>query len=553
MWRPQHVLTLTLAAFVAGRQPDRSHELGRLSDIAHGIKRAVHGSKAPVAAAPHGSLHGRPKSSVKAAAVGYPPSNGTCQMHSACARCKAASGGSCRSTFGWDWKVSPAANDAKTKLPGMRMVRSIAAIREPGVRTVALWNQSNWPALTQTEPVRAASAADRDRLCALWDSEHTYQAWTVIMGCPGKAATEYEPACANQAAVVEIPCARIDLTGDRTITGGIWDEDRWFRVSHSVHPPAVCALRPAAQVRSGPVALAISVYPHALGHFVPEQLPNIILLHAHLPPEVPIMVPDAAVPRKYLAPLLDSGVIPPGRLLFVPLRADGTVVKADSVYTVVNSHYSNVMSGDASLQLTRAAYAPRGPPPLSARTHILLVDRGRGARSMSNLAAVQGALREVVAEWGRTLGPAATALRIVQWRPLANLTADIDAWAHAALVVAPHGAGLSNMYFAAEGTPVIEVCYDDFGKVGRGMACPAMYATMASNLGLPYWVTTGRGGYSTPMEVDLVQLKAAAAHALRRAYSGGGGRGGDAAAGRRGRGNKKAGAGARRQCGAHTN
>ena len=58
----------------------------------------------------------------------------------------------------------------------------------------------------------------------------------------------------------------------------------------------------------------------------------------------------------------------------------------------MNSHFSNAMSGDVSMGCARAAYAPRGMPPLAARRHVILIDRGRSARSLGNAAAVKQAL-----------------------------------------------------------------------------------------------------------------------------------------------------------------
>ena len=152
------------------------------------------------------------------------------------------------------------------------------------------------------------------------------------------------------------------------------------------------------------------------------------------------------------------------------------VLHADSVYTIVNSHFSNIMSGDASLRLARDAYSPSGPVPLRRRGHILLVDRGAGARAMTNKQAVVQALERVASDLADGGGgggggggvhaaslPAGAAslvrqLRVLPWRPSANnMSADVELWRHAALVVAPHGAGLANMLFAAEGTPIIEV------------------------------------------------------------------------------------------------
>jgi len=122
---------------------------------------------------------------------------------------------------------------------------------------------------------------------------------------------------------------------------------------------------------------------------------------------------------------------------------------------------------------------------------------------------------------------AASELQVKLWAPSdSGLMADIAAFRNAALIVAPHGAGLANMLLASENTAVIEICYDAV----HGMQCPAMYAAMATNLHLPYWVTTGAGGYGTNMVADLKQLRAAVGHALRVVYSGK-----NATKGRRGR------------------
>ena len=52
------------------------------------------------------------------------------------------------------------------------------------------------------------------------------------------------------------------------------------------------------------------------------------------------------------------------------------------------------------------------------------------------------------------------------------------------------------------------------------MACPAMYAAMAINLHLPYWVVTGAGSYGSQMHANLTQLMSAALQALPIAYRG---------------------------------
>ena len=165
---------------------------------------------------------------------------------------------------------------------------------------------------------------------------------------------------------------------------------------------------------------------------------------------------------------------------------------------------------------------PPHPLPPEGRTHVLVIDRsGVRARRVANHQSVVRTLRQSIDEVGRLVGAPVDRLEVKSWLPAAgaNMSTDVGAWRRAALIVAPHGAGLANMLFASHGTPVIEICYDDFGShTARGMACPAMYAAMAVNLHLPYWVVTGRGGYGTEMHANLTMLAAAATQALQVAY-----------------------------------
>ena len=323
-------------------------------------------------------------------------------------------------------------------------------------------------------------------------------------------------------AVVRIPCAAVDLSSDPVVAGGIFDERRWWRVSHCTHPPKPCAGKKVLRLPA--VAVVMSVYPTSVGHFVPEQWPKVLLLHRHLPPSVPILVADSPPVRRYMAPLISAGVLPSNRVLFHKLSSDGTVVHADHVYTVLSSHFSNVMSGDIAMMQARAVLDELSPPPVAAdgRSHILLIDRSSArTRRVSNTPGVITTLRRAAVEVGAIVGAPVDSLGVRSWSPAGNISADVAAFRRAAMIVAPHGAGLANMIFASAGTPVIEICYDDFGAANtKGMACPAMYAAMAVNLHLPYWVVTGAGAYGTSMAANLTQLGSAAAQALHVAYGG---------------------------------
>ena len=44
-------------------------------------------------------------------------------------------------------------------MPGLRALRGIAALHEPGVEVVAQWRQSNWPALVRRGAVGVRAVA----------------------------------------------------------------------------------------------------------------------------------------------------------------------------------------------------------------------------------------------------------------------------------------------------------------------------------------------------------------------------------------------------------
>jgi len=250
-----------------------------------------------------------------------------------------------------------------------------------------------------------------------------------------------------------------------------------------------------------------------MGHFVPEQLPSLLVLHALLPSDIPILAIDAPIVRRYLQPLMEMGIVHDKRIIFHNAQRTGPItIRADSVYMPLNSHFSNVMSGDTAMRIARDTYAPVGRG-IYPNRHVLLIDRGVSSRRLINADAVRSAITQAL-KIAPGLDPSARALPIVNWKPTNNASHDIAAFRQAALIVAPHGAGLSNMLFATEGTPIIEICYDSNAGRAREMLCPAMYGAMAVNLNLPYWVITAHGTYTSGLRTDLAQLRAALDQAL---------------------------------------
>lgn len=437
----------------------------------------------------------------------------------------------CRTGYLWQWDLPIEAMEKGNFVAGLRTVSGVAAAQENGVEVVNTVTQSNWPALIRERrsSVRAASEAHRQRLCSLWKhvqnqlpmaSEReiiydSYISWPLLLGCKGFKHREYEPLCENRALVLRIPCGLIDFAQSDLVVkaGAVYDATRWYRVDQSRWPPAPCQSRRVHHMRS--VGVALSVYNSMFGHFVPEQLPKLLLLNRTLPPDVPILTILSPVSTRYLAPLFDSGALSRDRIVLKTLNeVQSTTISADEVYTPVNTHFSGPIEGDATYRVARVAYGG-GNVPIRERTHVLLIDRGAGTRRLSNSAALQAAMAKAIAEHA---DPRARNLTVLNWRPAKVLQSDIVSWRHAAVIVGPHGAGLANLIFASEGTPVVEICFDSATYRSR-MACPPMYGMMGAALGLPYFVTTGQGGYSTAIKVDLPQTMAAFSQALDAAYN----------------------------------
>ncbi len=66
-------------------------------------------------------------------------------------------------------------------------------------------------------------------------------------------------------------------------------------------------------------------------------------------------------------------------------------------------------------------------------------------------------------------------------------------------MIAPHGAGLSNIMYTAPGTVVIEIGFDRCD----GMCNDEMYYQLATSLGLDYWMVLSPGSYGGTITVHV--------------------------------------------------
>lgn len=85
----------------------------------------------------------------------------------------------------------------------------------------------------------------------------------------------------------------------------------------------------------------------------------------------------------------------------------------------------------------------------------------------------------------------------------------MEMFAQAALIVAPHGAGLFNMHFSDPGTPVIEIGYD------KGYPWPSMFWRQGASTGHPYWPILCSGSYMGPIKADIEAVRVTVIAALK--------------------------------------
>ena len=203
-------------------------------------------------------------------------------------------------------------------------------------------------------------------------------------------------------------------------------------------------------------------------HWLSAHLPKLVLLRERgllddlvLPEARPVLV-DAS--------LRALGIDPAG---CATLATDRVLAARRLTVVACDRFHPELM--DAA----RAALVPPDPP----ATGRLLVSRrtARGRRLLEE-AAMMPMLRD--------LGFSPVAMEEHGFAEQVRLVAGADA------LLAPHGAGLTNMLFCRSGTPVVEIADPDYPN-------PNFYA-MAAALGLPYALVDARGvGAAHPLERDL--------------------------------------------------
>jgi capsular polysaccharide biosynthesis protein len=182
-------------------------------------------------------------------------------------------------------------------------------------------------------------------------------------------------------------------------------------------------------VASGSAAILVQKWGYGFYHFVNEMLPKILRIHERDP-----SIPIVTFYTDFIKALLDyAGVKNP----IIPY--DGSTLKFKDAL-----HVSETASGNPTPDDIRLIRKHFRIPDTGKRDTNILIYRKESKRGLSNFFELKAALKAAFP--GRWI--------IFDSMPL---EATVSTFSRAKLIVAAHGAGLSNMIFAPKGTPIIEI------------------------------------------------------------------------------------------------
>ena len=180
-------------------------------------------------------------------------------------------------------------------------------------------------------------------------------------------------------------------------------------------------------------AILVQKWGYGFYHFVNEMLPKILRIHER-DPKIPIVT----FYTDFIKDLLTyAGVQNP----IIPYNGSPLTFK-DAL------HITETASGNPTPDDIRLIRKYFRIPDSGRRDTNILIYRKESKRSLSNFFDLKAALKAVPGRWV-----------IFDSMPL---EATVNTFSRAKLIVAAHGAGLSNMIFAPKGTPIIEISPADF-------------------------------------------------------------------------------------------
>ena len=300
---------------------------------------------------------------------------------------------------------------------------------------------------------------------------------------------------------------------NRDVPGLVYSKNRTFPTFKTGHHDKwktwIPLPRKTRAVERQPVAIANAVqeYPCAHAHFLREMLPRFLLLLEHSPVNT-FLIPSCVVSKiktflkpyemaKFRFKLWRSGIsFAAPRVYF----AGSIYPRKDHAWDRISGHsafgVNNTMGTcNACTRIRERVRLLLPPKPMDPKKMVIL-QRKEGPRSINNLPALLAMLAQTFPSFSRNV--------VIMKRH--NLSEMHETMGDARVFIAPHGAGLGNIFMLPQQATVVEVGYT--GK--RSMGFPQMYyQEWSHSCNNTHLVTFGVGEYNSPMSVDLSTMRRA--------------------------------------------
>ena len=388
----------------------------------------------------------------------------------------------------------PFQNNPTATVPGLETIRGMSVFEpdtqiKAGLVTVRRERECGWFNMIQGLSPPNFLPEERANYCGWGHIE-----WKGVLHCdkehwPYWGKYNSEPKCEAEDSIVMVPCAYMDGVSQQHAA---YTTRHFFNLEHYMFHPQPCANAKGKVITFDKLVVTANVYPASAGHFLPAVLPRILFVSQALPSDVTILIlargkvnsqgtidtPDGVIQR-YLEPLLSMGLIRRNQIVYAP-KDQNVAYYAKELYMPINSHFEHILVHAKVHNALRKAFlsaaAKAGKPcPRAYKTKdiILVIHRGN-SRKLVNEPEVIQSLKGLVAGDPKMSQFFTNGLTVQTWVPSKEgIVNDIDLFDRAALIIAPHGAGLSNMMFASVGVPVVELCYQS----KKPMQCPHMVIT----------------------------------------------------------------------------
>jgi hypothetical protein len=274
----------------------------------------------------------------------------------------------------------------------------------------------------------------------------------------------------------------------------------------------------APTVRTYDVVIsALGVFPKENSHFMLEVLPGLLYVLEVLGSDFPahILYEESSVVIEMLRHLTHIGLINASRHKLLPLQSlmrgfhDARVrtegpshIFAREVFYAAQypgsclTHSQHYAAPETSGRVRRVLAGTLLP---SERRNLVLVIHRSGERSMTNEAHLISNLTTLVALHQEELNPLRFEVRRYAYEDYKNnggIAGVIQLFKRAAVIVGVHGAGLSNIMFAAQCTTVVEILWTDNYLNTPISVCLCFHAGVLS-----LDVSRGRGSRTVPLQV----------------------------------------------------